>query len=222
MQHAELRRDGDFVEDAVNADADAEVAFEGLDVDIGGAFDDGFADDLVDEFDDAGLGVVVGDVEGGVLFEGFVGAVVFEDFLEDIGTDAIGGAECAEELGAGGELPADFFAVELLLGEAASGLVEDVVGGEGDGVALLRDGEDVVLEDEAAGQELQREAVYFLGVNRLARSAEDFAQLGGEFSFVGFAGVEDFDCPGAAAGGFDGEEFGGGGVVATGGEQRVE
>jgi hypothetical protein len=87
---------------------------------------------------------------------------------------------------------------------------------------ILIDGEDVVLEYEATGQELQREAVYFLGVNRLARGAENFTQLGGESGLVGFAGVEDFDGPCAATGGFDGEEFGSGGVVATGGEQRVE
>ncbi len=62
LEHAKLRRHGDFVQDAVDAVADAEVVFERLDVDVGGALVDGFADDLVDEFDDARLGVVAGDV----------------------------------------------------------------------------------------------------------------------------------------------------------------
>ncbi len=92
---------GDFVEDAVDAVADAEIVFERLDVDVRRALGDGFADDLVDELDHAGLGIVVRDVERGVLLDALEGAVVLEDFLEDIRADAVqpcgarGGAGCA-------------------------------------------------------------------------------------------------------------------------------
>ena len=57
LKKPKLRRHGNFVEDAVDAVADAQIVFERLDVDVGGALVDGFADDLVHELDDRGLGV---------------------------------------------------------------------------------------------------------------------------------------------------------------------
>ena len=45
MEDAELRRHGDLVQDAVDAVADAQIVLQRLDVNVGGALDDGFADD---------------------------------------------------------------------------------------------------------------------------------------------------------------------------------
>ena len=55
LQHAQLRRHRDFVQDAVDAVTNAQIVLQRLDVNIRGALDDRFADDLVDELDDATL-----------------------------------------------------------------------------------------------------------------------------------------------------------------------
>jgi len=108
LQDSKLWWDSDFVENAIDAIADSQIIFEGFDVDIGGAFHDGFADDLVDEFDHAGLGIIVGDVFGFVLVIGAVGSGGGEDFVEGFGPDTVDGFDGAKEETAGDDDPIDF------------------------------------------------------------------------------------------------------------------
>ena len=58
LQQAQLRRHRDFVEDAVDAVANAQIVLERLDVDVGRALVDRFANDLVDKFHDGRVGIV--------------------------------------------------------------------------------------------------------------------------------------------------------------------
>jgi len=79
LQEADVWRDGDLGECAVHAIADAEVAFERLDMDVRGAFADGLAEDLIHEAHDRGFLVVF--EHGDFLAEcvGFGVAVFFVD-----------------------------------------------------------------------------------------------------------------------------------------------
>ena len=58
LEHAQLRRHGDFVQNAIDPVPNAQIIFERLDVNIGGALDNRFTDDLVDEFDDRSFRIV--------------------------------------------------------------------------------------------------------------------------------------------------------------------
>ena len=58
MQQPQLRRHRDFVQNAIDPIANAQVVFQRFDMDIGGALDDRFTDDLVYEFDDGRFRIV--------------------------------------------------------------------------------------------------------------------------------------------------------------------
>ena len=99
LQHAQLRRHGHLVQDAVDAVADAQIVFQRLDVDIRGALVDRFADDLVDEFNHARLRVVIGDVLRLLaLLAAVVGARGLQDLLEGFRAHAVERLDGADEL----------------------------------------------------------------------------------------------------------------------------
>jgi hypothetical protein len=147
-----------FGETAVDAVADAEEVFAGLDVDVAGAVLDGGVNAVVDELDDGGVAghlLDAGDVlDGGVVDDGeLVGIDVVDDVIDDedglvgeIGLE--GGADVAD--GGGDDL--DLIAAEALdLFDE-----EDVCGlGYGDGEFSLdeEEGEDLVLFEEFLGED---------------------------------------------------------------------
>jgi hypothetical protein len=218
LQDSKLWWDSDFVENAIDAIADPQIIFEGFDVDIGGAFHDGFADDLVDEFDHAGLGIIVGDVFGFVLVIGAVGSGGGEDFVEGFGPDTVDGFDGAKEESAGDDDPIDFAVGELLGGEATGDGIKDIKGGEPDSGFGYGNGEDVVFKNEARGEKLEGGAFDFGGIDDFAGGFEKASESGGEGLFVDLSGVESEGGPASAGGWLEGSE--GGSVV--GGEASVE
>ena len=218
LQDSKLWWDSDFVENAIDAIANPQIIFEGFDVDIGGAFHDGFADDLVDEFDHAGLGIIVGDVFGFVLVIGAVGSGGGEDFVEGFGTDTVDGFDGAKEESAGDDDPIDFAVGELLGGEASGHGIKDIEGGEPDSGSGYGNGENVVFENEARGEELEGGAFDFGGIDDFAGGFEEAREGGGEGLFVDFSGIESEGGPASAGGWLEGGE----GVGVVGGEASVE
>ena len=198
LQEAQLRRDRDFVQDAVDAVTNAQIVLERLDVDVGRALVNRFADDLVDELHDRRVGIV--GVQVGARFdvlERFEGAVGLEDFVEGFRADAVERFHRAQDLRARHEDPLGGL-VEQLRGELAPGRVKQIVGREDDGVLLDLDRQDMVLEDEPARQDEQSRALDALGVDRDDRDAEKIADRLEEKLFVHFPGVEDVGGPRAA------------------------
>ena len=113
----ELRRDRDFVQDAVDPITNAQIVLERLDVDVGRAFVDRFADDLVDELHHRRFGIVGVQVGAGLdVLERFEGAIGLEDFVEGFRADAVERFHRAQELRARDEHPFGRF-VEQLRGE---------------------------------------------------------------------------------------------------------
>jgi len=106
LEAAEVIGDGDGDEEAVDAVADAELFFLGLEVDVGALVGDALGDDVGDEADDGGVFIgfgfvgVYGDFEGfEFVFEGACADAVVSD---DEFFNAVGGGEVPDE-GAGGE-----------------------------------------------------------------------------------------------------------------------
>ncbi len=207
LQHAELRRHGDLVQDAVDAVSDAQVVFERLDVDVGGALDDGFADDLVDELDDARLGVVARDVLRELIVLVVVGARGLENFLERFRADAVERLDGAHELAARDDVPLELAAAELLLREPARHGIEDVEGRELDRGVARGERQDLVLEDEAARQQLQHAALDARGFEIVERRLEELRQFRGELVFIDLAGVQHLGRPRLAGGRLDRREL---------------
>ena len=99
LQEAQLRRDRDFVQDAVDAVTNAQIVLERLDVDVGRALVDRFADDLVDEFHDRRFGIVGVQVRARFdVLKRFEGAVGLEDFVEGFRADAVERFHGAQDL----------------------------------------------------------------------------------------------------------------------------
>ena len=124
LQEAQLRRDRDFVQDAIDAVTNAQIVFERLDVDVGRAFVNRFTDDLVNEFHDRCVGIVSVQVRARFdVLKRFEGAVGLENFVERFRADAVECFHCAQDLGARHEDPLSRL-VEQLRGELAPGRVK--------------------------------------------------------------------------------------------------
>ena len=198
MQEAQLRRHGHFVQDAVDAVANAQIVLERLDVNVGRALVDRFADDLVDEFYDRRFGVIGVQVGARLdVLKRFEGAIGLEDFVERFRADAVERFHGAQDLRARDEDPFGGL-VEELRGELSPGRVKQIVGREHDRVFLDLDRQDVMLENETARQDEQGGALDLLRVDRDHRHAEKPADRAQELWFVDLAGVEDLGGPGAA------------------------
>ena len=90
LQQTQLRRDRDFVQNAVDAVANAQIVFERLDVNVGRALDDRFANDLIHELHDGRVRIV--GVEIGARFDilqRFERAIGLEDLVERFRADAV-------------------------------------------------------------------------------------------------------------------------------------
>ena len=159
LKALELGRDGDFLQDAVNAVADAEFVFEGLEVNVGRAEFDGVGQDLVHKFDDGG--VFGGIVEVAVVFAGFIddleGSVFFQG-ADGVRADAEMFFHLALDGFAGGEDGLDFEAGEGLEGVEALG-GEEAAGGDFDGAVGAAEGEEFLLEQDAGGEKGEEFAV---------------------------------------------------------------
>ena len=109
--------------------ADAQIVFQRLDVDIGRAFIERGAHDLVDEADDGGLGIVVVEdvdfllhVEGGV-----VGIAALENGVEGFRADTVAGTESRQNRAPRGHAPCHGL-LDFLRDDLPRGEVERVVG----------------------------------------------------------------------------------------------
>ncbi len=199
MEGFDVFGDGDFDEFTIDAVADAEVVGEGFDVDVGGALVECFADDLVDEFHDAGFGVFIGvDDVGFVLRVGelvVVEVAAFEDLFEGIGADAVESAEGFVDAFAGGHAPVEGD-VEFLGGGLVGDEVEGVEGGE-DEAALVAfafdgDGEEAVFEGDAgAAGFTEGVGVFLCGDVFQPRDAEVFGEFAEVRFFIDESGVEE-------------------------------
>jgi hypothetical protein len=140
-----------LVEDAVDAVTDAEFVFGGFEVDIGGAVFEGFPDDLVDEFDDAGFLVGLGDFffVADEEFEGFV----FGEFVEGFGADAVIFFERFFDFGARSEGEFDWAAGVEANGVEHGG-VEGVTDGDLEGIVFEASWDDGMLEGDFGGDAL--------------------------------------------------------------------
>ncbi len=151
---------------AVNAVADADAVFHGLDMDIGGAVANGLDDHGLHELDDGGLGGVVdgilahsGKVDG--LVDGAIDGLV-EGFIEGLEggvdgfVDGLVGArgedvvEIAFDAALGRQDGADF-AVEAEAKDVEGFQVQWVVDGDAQLAVLDADGHDQVLAHEIVG-----------------------------------------------------------------------
>ena len=122
-------------------------------MDIGCVFDEGFADDLVDEFHDRRFGII--GIEHIDFFSGIdidaLALTFFEELFKGIGADAIAEAEGIED-----EFPGSHDELHGALDGLSDGgsgdVVEGVVGGEGEDAFFAGDLEEVVSEGEAGGE----------------------------------------------------------------------
>ncbi len=96
--------------------ADAEIRFERLDVNIGGPLLQRLAHDLINEAYDRGFDVVViDDVDLLLELEGLhVDLAPFQDGVEGLGADAVAGAERGEDAATGRDAPGDRFRRKML------------------------------------------------------------------------------------------------------------
>ena len=99
MQHAQLRRHGDLMQNSINPITNAQVILERLNMDVRRPFENCLANDLVNEFDYGRFGVVgVQLVRGFAFLKHFEGAVAFQDFIERLCADPVERFHCAQKL----------------------------------------------------------------------------------------------------------------------------
>ena len=78
------------MQDSIDPIANAQIVLQRLDVNIGGALDDRFADDLVDEFDDRSFRIVRVEVGAGLRFlQWFESAIGLENFIKRFRAHAV-------------------------------------------------------------------------------------------------------------------------------------
>ena len=185
LEHFNPLGDGCFVENAVDAVADAEVVAEGFKVDVSRSLVETLAEDLIHELHDRGLGVVL--VHHGDFLLHAAGEVVlaaFEEFLESVGADAVGALERFEKAAPGGHDRANG-AAPVLGDGLPRGVVKRVESKEPHFATLDgRLGNDQLAEREAGGKFL----THLLDGRDLAFLAPGDVEFGGEvFQKVGFA-----------------------------------
>ena len=141
------------MQDAVNAVADAQFVLLRLEMDVGGAVLEGLPNDLVDEFDDAGLLVAFGDLL--VLDQQFQRLVVAGHFVQGFGADAVILFEGLFQFVLGGQAEGDRLAGVELDGVEHGG-VERIADGDEEAAVLEFGGEDGILEGDFGGDLLAR------------------------------------------------------------------
>jgi hypothetical protein len=179
--------------------AEAQIFFEGFDVDVAGAVFDGLDQDQVGEFDDGGFFAGGGELVEVDFFEDFLGdfelvgvvGVLFLGVEDDVfHAGAFGGVECGkfvEDGFFGGDERGDFE-----LGDAADVVNGQDVQGVGHGdeefVVEARDGEDFVVLDDFVGEEVGDVGGDGKAEEVDGRHVEDAAHRDGEvlFADVGF------------------------------------
>ena len=133
LKQAHVGRNGDFEQLAIDAVADAQIALQRLDVNVGRSFLQRLAEDLVDEIHDRGL--LVGLVEdGGLLFEVVIVIArfaAFEEFFEILRTDAVALMQGFKNPMTRGDLPVDAFP-QFLPDSLPCAEIEGIVGEDGD------------------------------------------------------------------------------------------
>ncbi len=93
MQRLDVFRHRDFDQATVDAVTNAEVRAQRLDMDVGRALVEGLADDLIDEFDDARLFIVILVDDICLVLAGIEVVIIeiaaLEDLFKGIGTHAV-------------------------------------------------------------------------------------------------------------------------------------
>ena len=198
LQHAQLRRHGHFVQNSVDPITDAQIVLQRLDVNIGRALDNRFANDLVHKFHDGRFRIVGVQLGGGLrVLKRFEGAVRFQDFVERFRPDAVERFHRAQNLRARHQHPFGRFFQKLGC-ELPADRIEQIVGREHHRIFLHLDRQNVMLKNKPARQDRQCRAVDLLGVDRNDRHTKEIPDRVEEALLVHFAGIEDLAGPGSA------------------------
>ena len=190
LQDAQLRRHRDFVQNSVDAITNAQIVFERLDVNVGRALDDRFANDLVHELDDRRFRIVRVQVGArlGVL-QNFERAIRFQNFVERFRADAVKRFHRAQKLRARHQHPFRRF-LQKLPGQLPADRIEKIVGREHDRIFLHFDRQNVMLKNKTARQDRQCLPVDLLRIDRNDRHAEEFPDRAEKTLLVHLAGIE--------------------------------
>ena len=120
------------MQDSIDSVTNSNVVLEWLDVDVSRTLDDGLANDLVNEFDDRGLGMIRINVGGRIaIVQYFKRAIGCQNLFERLCTDAIQTLDRTKQTPARNQHPFRRLLQELRR-ELASDRIKKIVGGEND------------------------------------------------------------------------------------------
>src|SRR6478672_124685 len=175
LQQAQLRWHRDFVQDSIDPIANTQIVLQRLDVNIGGALDNRFTDDLVDEFDDRSFRIVRVEVGAGLqLLQWFESAISLENFIKRFRAHAVERFHNPQQLGPRHQHPLRLF-LQKLRHELAAGGIEKIVGRENNRIVLFRDRQNVMLKNKSRRQNREGLAINGLGIERNDRDAEEIS-----------------------------------------------
>ncbi len=129
LEHFDPRGHGHFMQHAIDAITDAQVVLQRLHVNIGRAFVERLAHDLVDEADDGCLGIVFVQHAHFLLHieAGVVDIASFQNRVEGFRTHAVAGPKRGQDAAPGRHAPRDGL-VDFVGDDLACGQVERIVG----------------------------------------------------------------------------------------------
>ena len=129
MQHAHVRRHGHFNELAIDPVTDAQIALQGFDMDVGGAFLEAFTEDLIHKVEHRGFLIsLIEHIDFLLQVIVLIGTLAaFEQLFKILRTDAVSLMQCFQNAVTAGDLPADAFA-QLLTHGLTRAEIKGVVG----------------------------------------------------------------------------------------------
>ena len=152
MQDPQLRRHSDLVQDSVNSVTNSQIVFQRLNVNVGRALENCFANDLVYKFHHGRLGIIGIYLDGGLTIIQYVqGASGLQDLIESFRPDAIEGFHRAQNLRARHQHPFGRLFQKLRCELAANG-IEKIISRQDDRIFLHLDGQNVMLKYKTTRQ----------------------------------------------------------------------